>query len=62
VQKSGGFFGFADYQFQVQVVNAYARRNIWFISYEVNEDSGIDKTVVPQIPIPLPNLSLTLSF
>jgi len=62
VQKSGGFFGFADYQLQVQVVNAYARRNIWFISYEVNDNNGIDKTVVPQIPIPLPNLSFTLSF
>ncbi len=62
VRKGGRFFGIADYQLSLQAINAYSRRNIWFIVYDVEEDGRIDKTVVPQIPIPLPNLSFTLTF
>ena len=61
-KKSGRFFGFADYELQLQVINAYSRRNIWFIVYDINKDGGVDKTITPQIPIPLPNISLTLNF
>ena len=61
-KKSGRFFGFADYELQLQVINAYMRRNIWFNLYDPTEDGGIEKTVIPQIPIPLPNVSLTLKF
>ena len=62
VRKKGDFFGIASYEAQMQLVNAYGRRNIWFVIFEPSQDSRIDRNVVPQIPVPLPNLSLTLSF
>ncbi len=62
VRRRGRFFGFADYELQIQVVNAYMRRNIWFTIYDVEENGEVGETVVPQIPIPLPNISFSLSF
>ena len=66
VSKLGRFFGFADYEFQFQVVNVYARRNIWFYFFETENQSAegdfITREEIPQIPIPLPNLSFTLKF
>jgi hypothetical protein len=59
--KTGGLFG-AEYELQLQVVNAYARRNIWFYVFNFEEDDTITRETVPQIPVPLPNLSFTLSF
>ncbi|GIV60661.1 MAG: TonB-dependent receptor [Rhodothermaceae bacterium] len=59
--KRGRFFGFADYELQLQLLNAYNRRNVWFYFFEV-EDDTIEREEVPQIPVPLPNLSFTLRF
>ena len=61
VRRKGSVFG-VDYEAQVQLVNAYARRNIWFVLFEPTDNNQIERDVVPQIPVPLPNLSLTLSF
>jgi len=61
VRKKGTVFG-VDYEGQVQLVNAYGRRNVWFVLFEPTDDNQIERDVVPQIPVPLPNLSLTLSF
>lgn len=58
--KAGRFFGFADYQFQIQAVNAYNRRNLWFYTYDFDANP-VDRTAIRQLPI-LPNLSLTLRF
>ena len=60
--KLGRFFGFADYELQLQVINVYARRNIWFVFHEFEQDNTIKRNDIPQIPIPLPNVSLTLKF
>ncbi|MCH8121584.1 MAG: TonB-dependent receptor [Bacteroidetes bacterium] len=60
--KRGRFFGFADYTFRLQVLNAYARNNTWFYFFEFEDDDTVDRTTVPQIPVPIPNLSLTLDF
>lgn len=60
--KLGRFFGFADYELQLQVINVYARRNLWFTFFEFEQDNTIDRNDIPQIPIPLPNVSLTLNF
>lgn len=60
--RRGRFFGFADYELQIQVINLYNRRNVWFYFYEFGTDEAIERTEVPQIPVPLPNLSLTLNF
>ncbi|NBC18195.1 MAG: TonB-dependent receptor [Bacteroidetes bacterium] len=62
VSRLGRFFGIADYELQIQVINVYSRRNLWFVFYEFEDDNTITENEVPQIPIPLPNLSFTLSF
>ncbi|HET6567935.1 MAG TPA: TonB-dependent receptor, partial [Rhodothermales bacterium] len=62
VAKTGRFFGIADYELQFQVVNAYDRRNIWFYYFEIEDDNTIKRTEVPQIPVPIPNLSFSLTF
>jgi hypothetical protein len=59
--RKGRLFG-ADSELQLQVINAYNRRNIWFYFYEFEQDGSISRDVVPQIPVPVPNLSLTLRF
>jgi outer membrane cobalamin receptor len=62
VARTGRFFGVADYELQLQVINAYARRNIWFYQYPQETAGTIDRTTVPQIPFPIPNLSFSLTF
>ena len=59
--KRGRFFGFADYELQLQVINAYARRNTWFYFFEF-EDDAVTRTDVPQIPFPIPSLAFSLEF
>jgi len=60
--RSGRFFGLADYELRLQVINAYARRNIWFYFFEFEEDGTVSRNEIPQIPVPIPNVSLTLTF
>lgn len=61
VSRMGRFFGFADYRLQLQLINVYSQRNIWFYLFEF--DGGeIERTEVPQIPVPLPNISFSLDF
>jgi hypothetical protein len=62
VRRAGRFFGVADYELQLQMINVYGRRNVWFYLFQPQQDNTIDRDTVPQIPIPLPNVSLTLSF
>ena len=58
----GQFFGIGRYEAQIQVINVYSRRNIWFIFNEFEDDGGINLREIPQIPFPIPNLSFTLRF
>ncbi len=58
----GRFLGFADYELQLQVINAYARRNIWFYFFDFEDDGTVSREEVPQIPIPVPNISFSLAF
>ena len=62
VARTGRLFGVADYELQMQVINAYARRNVWFYQYESTSNGTLDRSEVPQIPVPIPNLSLSLTF
>jgi hypothetical protein len=62
VARTGRFFGVADYELQLQAINAYARRNIWFYQYEDEPDGTLSRTETPQIPIPVPNVSFSLTF
>lgn len=62
VQRTGRFFGWADMELQFQLINAYARENIWFYLFEFEDDGTVTRNTVPQIPVPLPNIALTLTF
>jgi hypothetical protein len=59
--RRGTLFG-AESELQIQVINAYSRRNVWFYFYDFQQDGTISRDVVPQIPVPVPNLSYTLRF
>ena len=49
-----------DYELQLQLVNVYNRRNLWFVTYDFSEDP-VEVGEVRQLPI-LPNVSLSLAF
>ncbi len=57
--KTGGW-SWADYQLQLQVVNVYSRRNLWFLTYDLDANP-VTFSEVRQLPI-LPNVSLSLDF
>jgi hypothetical protein len=40
----------------------YARRNIWFYLFEFEDDGTVTREDVPQIPVPVPNISVTLTL
>lgn len=62
VQRTGRFFGVADMELQFQLINAYGRENIWFYLFEFEDDGSVTRNTIPQIPVPLPNVALTLTF
>ena len=55
-----GAWSWADYELQLQLVNVYNRRNLWFLNYDRGENP-IGVTEVRQLPI-LPNVSISLAF
>ncbi len=60
--RRGRFFGWADYELQLQLINAYNRKNVWFYLNDFADDNTIERTEITQIPVPIPNVSLTLNF
>ncbi len=62
VSRRGTMFGSAAYELQLQLINLYSRRNIWFYFFNFEEDNTVEKTEVPQIPVPIPNIAFTLTF
>lgn len=62
VSKLGKFFSLGNYELQLQVLNVYNRENVWFYFLQFEDDNTIDRVTVPQIPIPLPNISFTMRF
>ncbi|MEM1056140.1 MAG: TonB-dependent receptor [Bacteroidota bacterium] len=59
-KRAGGFFGVAQYELQLQVINVYSRRNVWFPVFDF-DSVPVDVSFVRQLPI-LPNVSLSLDF
>ena len=57
--RAGSLFG-AQSELQLQLVNVYNRRNLWFVTYDFDENP-VEISEVRQLPI-LPNVSLTLDF
>jgi hypothetical protein len=62
LMRTGRFFGFAGYELQLQLINVYGRRNVWFYFFDFETADTVERNEVPQIPIPIPNISLTLDF
>ncbi len=62
VSRRGTLFGRVGYELQLQVINAYARRNVWFYFFDFADGNSVERNEIPQIPVPLPNVSLTLDF
>ena len=60
VQRTGRLLFLRDTELQVQVVNTYSRRNVWFITYDFDENP-VEQTRVTQLPR-LPNVSFTVRF
>ncbi len=60
VQRSGRTLFLRDTELQLQVVNLYSRRNVWFVQYDFDQNP-VDQTRVTQLPR-LPNVSFTVRF
>ncbi|MBD3615351.1 MAG: TonB-dependent receptor [Gracilimonas sp.] len=58
--RTGRFFNFGDSELQLQLINVYSRRNIWFYNYDFNENP-VDINEVALLPI-LPSISYTVNF
>ncbi len=58
--RKGRFFGLAESEFQIQAINLYNRRNVWFYDYDF-EQNPVVSDPVQMLPL-LPNASLTVKF
>jgi hypothetical protein len=58
--REGRFFNLGTSEFQIQVINTYSRRNIWFYQFDL-EDNPATQSEVPLLPI-LPTLTYTVQF
>ncbi len=59
-QRNGRIGPLRDTELQLQIVNVYSRRNVWFITYDFDQNP-VEQTRVTQLPR-LPNVSLTVRF
>lgn len=58
--RLGRFFGLGESELQVQVINAYNRRNTWFYEFDL-DTNPVTVDPVKMLPL-LPNISYTVSF
>lgn len=58
--KTGTFFGLGKSELQLQIINVYSRRNVWFRNFDF-EENPVEQNDVTLLPI-LPAISYTLSF
>jgi hypothetical protein len=58
--RDGKFFNLGKSEFQIQIINLYSRRNIWFYQFDLGENPAV-QSEVPLLPI-LPTLSYTVFF
>ena len=58
--RHGRFFNIGDSELQLQIINVFSRRNVWF--YQFDTDSNpIERTDILLLPI-IPSLSYTVNF
>ena len=58
--RHGRFFNLGESELQIQVINAYNHRNVWFYEYDL-ETNPVSIDPVRMLPL-LPNISYTVSF
>lgn len=58
--RAGKFFNIGTSEFQIQIINVYSRRNIWFYQFDL-DDNPASRSDVQLLPI-LPTLSYTIQF
>jgi outer membrane cobalamin receptor len=62
VTRKGQLARTVSYEAKLQVVNVLSRSNSWLRVYDFGADYGVQATDMPQIPVPLPNLSFGIEF
>ncbi len=62
ITRTGRLSNRLNYEAQLQVVNALGTDNSWLKVYDFSRDYSVETTHMPQIPIPLPNLSFAMEF
>ncbi|MDR9418184.1 TonB-dependent receptor domain-containing protein [Gracilimonas sp.] len=60
LSRTGSFFGIAESILQLQVINVYSRRNVWFYNFDFSENPVL-RTEANLLPI-LPSISYTVNF
>jgi hypothetical protein len=58
--RRGRFFGIADSELQLQLINLYSRRNVWFYTYDF-DDNPVSRSDIRMLPI-LPSITYTIMF
>jgi hypothetical protein len=58
--RTGKFFNLGDSELQLQLINVYSRRNVWFYSFDFDENP-VEVNEVNLLPI-LPSVSYTVNF
>lgn len=58
--RAGKFFNLGDSELQLQIINVYSRRNVWFYSFDFDENP-VERNPVNLLPI-LPSISYTVNF
>lgn len=60
ISRSGKFFNLGDSKLQLQLINVYSRRNVWFYNYYF-EPNPAERAEINMLPF-LPSLSYTIKF
>lgn len=58
--RTGRFFDLGDSELQLQIINVYSRRNVWFYNFDFDQNP-IELNPVRLLPI-LPSVSYTVNF
>lgn len=58
--RTGRFFDLGDSELQLQLINVYSRRNVWFYNFDFDENP-VEQEEVTLLPI-LPSVSYTVNF
>lgn len=58
--REGKFFNFGKSELQIQLINVYSRRNVWFYNFDF-DSNPVERSDVNMLPL-LPALSYTVTF